>query len=579
MGGLLSVIKQRIQGWLTRSRLANTPAGGVVNFEAPGKIYDGVPYALPAVVPYGIRNDAAAVAEFRESIANEFKHQFGSPFGKGGPVQMPTVSRPLEEWDWSTRKYILEQCHLAWERNPIAKTAVFYNRAFSVQNGASISFKNKDVERICQAFIDDPENSVRDLEKTTVDGLFVDGEAFFRFFKGDGIEGGKAEIKIVPLVPWGIMGIKHAVGFWRRVEYYRYRLTQDDGDDDAREFKYVDEQIPADEVHHIAINRLSYERRGRPEMFAMLPWLQAHKEWLENRARQNFWRGSVMFWVKLINALPSQVIAKLNAYKRPPQPGSVVVSNDKEEWTQFSPSVGASDASEDGRQLRAMAAAGARLPESWLSDGADANLATAKAQALPAVMSFGEMQDIMVEKFWKPILKRVIENAIEAGELSEDVEEQDADGEKAEKPKPKPKPMIAVTDKPVKEAEDTPGAGKIKACDAFTVTYSELGSDDPKSVIEAIVAALNANLVSEKTARGLTPWQLDTQAEEKQIRLERDQQLEDMANGLTPMIPGQNAPLMPTMADNSDEDTNGSDNTEKRPNNPTAERSAEALAA
>ena len=501
-----------LEALLRRFFLRNTPAGGIIQAnDSAGRIYDGVPYTLPLIVPEAIRDNPQAIQEFAEALGDEFKSQFGTPYQSGNPVRLPTVNRPLEEWDYPTRKYVLEQCHLAWERNPIAKTAVFYTRAFSVGNGASIAYKNKEVEAVCEAFINDPENAVRDLEKSTVDGLFIDGEAFFRFFRGDGTEGELQETKIVPLVPWGIIGIRHAIGFFRRVEAYRYNITQDNGDDYQREFDNVNEDIPAGEVHHLAINRLSYERRGRPDLFVMLPWLQAYKEWLENRARQNFWRGAVLFWVKLINALPSQVMAKLNAYKRPPQPGSVVVSNDKEEWNQFSPNVGANDASEDGRAFRAMAATGARLPESWLSDGANANLATATAQALPAITSFGEYQDIMVDQFWKPILKRAIQNAVDAGMLPETVPVQDADGD------------------PIKDTKP------IKAVEAFEATYSDLSQNDPKTIVEALALALTADLISTKTARGLTPWQLDSQMEEKNIEAERQKQVDAMAAGLYPM--------------------------------------------
>jgi hypothetical protein len=490
----------RWSGWakrfFERVRYVNAPAGGVVQMDSqPGRIYDGVPYMLPVVIPQGIRESAEQTASFLESVAVEFQHQFGSPFPKGGPFRIPSVASPLQEWTRAVRQYVLEQCHLALERNPIAKTAVFYNRAFSVQNGASISYRNQDVKRICEAFINDPENAVRDLEKSTADVLFVDGEAFFRFFVGDGVEGEAGQTKIVPLVPWGITGIKHQPGFWRRVISYHYQITEDNGDDSDQQTVSLDEQIPAKEVHHIAINRLSYERRGRPDMFSMLPWLQAHKEWLENRARQNFWRGAVLFWVKLINALPAQVASKLAAYRRPPQPGSVVVTNDKEEWTQFSPNVGASDASEDGRQMRAMAAVGARLPEAWLSDGANANLATATAQALPAVTSFGEMQDIMREKFWKVILCRVIENAIEGGQIAEDVQSQDVEGQPTGEP-------------------------DIAAVDAFDVGYSEIVSVDPKNVVEALAIAFDKGWLSKQTALRLTPWDVSWGVEVKQRKQE-----------------------------------------------------------
>lgn len=537
----LSWIKRTIEGIINRARLANTPAGGVVQFDAPGQIRDGVPYAMPVVVPYAIRDNPEAVAAFtqdlQESVAAEFQHQFGTPYPKGGPFRMPTVSQPLTEWTYTIRRYVLEQCHLAWERNPVANTAVFYNRAFSVQNGASITYKNKEVERICEAFIKHPENDLRDLEKNAVDQLFVDGEVFLRFFKGDGIEGAAGETIVVPLEPWGITGIKTAVGFRKRIEFYRHRITQRDGDDDISVPIYVDEEIPAADVHHIAINRMGYELRGRPMMFVMLPWLQAHKEWLENRARQNFWRGAILFWVKLVGALPSQVASKLNTYRQPPRPGSVVVSNDKEEWSQFAPNVGASDASEDGRQFRAMAAAGARIPESWLSDGANANLATAKAQAIPAVMSFGEFQDIMIGKFWNVLLKRRIQNAIDAGDLPDMVEVQDADGDPVKATKP------------------------ISALEAFEATYSELGANDVKNVVDAVLAAEAAQVISMKTARGLMPWPIVDAAEEKQLDLEREKQLDLMAQGLVPMPFGatSNDPNNP----NSNGDMNNGSNQQK----------------
>jgi hypothetical protein len=515
-------LRSWFRGMRTRWALLGSPAGGVVApfGEQAGRIYDGLGYIPPIPEPAYVREDAEAHRNFVEAIADEFKHQFGSPFPRGGPFKMPPIVDPLTEWTASTRRYILEQCHLYQERNPIVAAAAFYTRVFSVQGGASITYQNKDVEKVCEAFIKHPENAIRALEKGVVDALFVDGEVFLRYFKGGetpegepSLEGTPGELVVVPLVPWGVIGIKHQPGFWKRIVHYRYQVMQDTGDDQAAEPEYVNEEIPARDVQHIAINRHIYERRGRPEAFKMLPWARAYHEWLENRARQNFWRGAILFWVKLLMATPAQVLAKLAAYKKPPQPGSLVVSNDKEEWTQFAPNVGASDAGEDGRQLRAMAATGARLPESWLSDGADANLATAKAQALPAIRSFGEWQDLMRDEFWTPMLRRVIQAALDAGLLTEEVPVQDADGEAVEKQK------------------------KVKALEAFSVTYPELEADAPKDAVTAVTMALSADLISTQTARGLLPWTIDSAKEQKQIDAERQKEMDDMAKGLIPMPP------------------------------------------
>jgi hypothetical protein len=276
----------------------------------------------------------------------------------------------------------------------------------------------------------------------------------------------------------------------------------------------------------------------------MLPWARAYHEWLENRARQNFWRGSILFWVKLLLATPAQVLSKLAAYKKPPAPGSLIVTNDKEEWTQFAPNVGAQDAGEDGRQMRNMAAAGARIPSSWLSDGADANLATATAQALPAIRSFGETQDILAEQFWKPMLRRVIQNAIAAGGLPEMVEEQQSDGtpveDRAEAPEAPPAPLAVGGNgnQPTAPAEPEPVKAKLlKAIEAFDITYPELEAGAPKDAVTAITMALTADLVSTETAMGLLPWPIDVAVEKRKIENERAKRMADMAAGLIPMPP------------------------------------------
>lgn len=495
----------------------------------PWNIPDGLEmYGLPRIMPGHIEDAIAEEAKIGGGKVTKawatlveatppFQAQFASPYAQGTPVFELGSVNPLFEWNWQTRRYVLEQCHVAYERNPLAAAIVDYFVTFSVQNGFNLTTQNKDVADLLNAFIDNPYNAVRELDKSLVASLKIDGEIFIRFFEGGGDEGGeRGETVIVPLRPWGVQWIHANPDNWRDVIEYRYSTSISDGS--GLGWKVYNEDIPAEQVLHVAINRLPYEQRGRPDLFKILPYLSAYKRWLEDRARQNAFRGGVLD-VTLSNGNPGQVAAKIASYKKPAMAGSVFVHNDNEVIQVLQQLVGASDAAEDGRRLLLMIAAGARLPEYFLADGANANLASTTSQALPAMRAFADVQDIMINQVWKPVFKRVIQSAVDAGLIPEMVECQSADGE------------------PDTEMDGT-AKEPIKAVDAFDITYTDLESTDITATVQAILSTMNANLMSEQTASGLMPWDLDYKQEQSLIDAEQTRRADAMLSGQRPMPPG-----------------------------------------
>jgi hypothetical protein len=511
----------------------------------PWRIQDGNTYAQPAVIPQHIaemRNsdnpaERDAFNKYITEALEPFRTQFATPYAQGAPFSelgFTTVLLPLMEWSWSARRYVLEQCHLAWERNPLAKGAVRYNRLFSVQNGHAMTYHNDKVEDILEAFRSDPRNNVKELDKMAVETLNIDGEIFIRFFVGGGENGGESgEVVITPLRPWYIQWIKANPQNFRDIESYRYSGTVSDGS--GLNTETYNEDIPADQIHHVAVNRLIYEQRGRPELFSILPYLQGHKRWLEDRARQNAFRGAV-YDVSLKNATPGQVAARAAAYKKPMMAGTVNIHNDNETFQVLEQLVGASDAAEDGRQIKLQAAVGMNLPEYMLADGSNANLASATAQQLPAIKSFAEWKDIMIDQFWKPIFNRVIDENIAAGLLPEQV------------------PMTRSDGKPVID-EETGEPEFIDVHDAYEVSYSSDENIDQLNAVQAILAAVNAGLMSEQTATGEMPWGLEYDIEQERIGVENQKSMNDMLSGKTPIPPGINPatgqPGMPQMPDDN----------------------------
>jgi hypothetical protein len=92
----------------------------------------------------------------------------------------------------------------------------------------------------------------------------------------------------------------------------------------------------------------------------MLPWIGRFSTWLEDRARLNHFRNSIMYILRLKGTIAKgekdRRAEELNA--NPPKPGSVLVTDEGEDWGILTPQLDAFDASLDGLALKRMIAAG-----------------------------------------------------------------------------------------------------------------------------------------------------------------------------------------------------------------------------
>lgn len=138
-----------------------------------------------------------------------------------------------------------------------------------------------------------------------------------------------------------------------------------------------------EEMRHYAVNRLAGTVRGQGDLVTLLPWLRRYKDWLTDRVRLNKHRQAFLFDVTLEGADRRTLIARQTELAVPPEPGSVLVHNEKESWRAVRPEVGAAESAADGLALRLMIAAGSGFPLHFLGEAEEANLATAKEMAVP----------------------------------------------------------------------------------------------------------------------------------------------------------------------------------------------------
>ncbi len=453
-----------------------------------------------------------------------FDFEFSNPYRQGERLGGP-VADARREWTLEERRQVLERAHLSWERNPLAKGIVRVIRGFVVSHGLSLTYRNNEVKAVIEEFRSRHRRIIQRRERQWFEQLLVDGEVFVRIFTNNRLAE-LSRVSIISVKPWLVEAIETEDG--NRDEVVAYHIRPETGDGTLgrpiQDQGMKADPIPAEDVVHCSITHFSYEQRGRSELFAILPWLGAYKDWLENRARINRYKG-FLYHLRLTGATPGQVSTKRTAFRQPPAPNSVYVSSDQEELVELGGGTDASRVAEDGRAIKLMTLVGETLPEYMLSEGENANLATATAQQMPAVRSFETYQDIYTKELWRPIYEAVL---VASGmDLDEDVPEHDTDGK--------------ATGQTVKRYE------------AFEVVAPALMDDDPKDLMEALTLAMQGGVMSTQTAS--ERFGLDWKKEQELLKAERKEEVDDVMQGKRlGNIPGQRGTQGPEQDDEEESD-------------------------
>jgi hypothetical protein len=210
------------------------------------------------------------------------------------------------------------------------------------------------------------------------------------------------------LDPAAVVAVETAPDDVEKVVRYRYATGGDLGRVDGV-------WISASEVDHFAVNRASNGLRGRSDLATVLPWIMRYKDWLLDRVRINRSKGAFMYDVTVTGGRRDDLERLRRDYEAyPPEPGSILFHNELEQWKAVQPSIGGDDARDDGRAIRLMVATGAGVPEHYLSEGGNANRATAAEMGLPAMKRFQRRQEYLRSVIQR-MCQRVIEAALAAG--------------------------------------------------------------------------------------------------------------------------------------------------------------------
>jgi hypothetical protein len=431
-----------------------------------------------------------------------FDFEFSQPFAgslQDGLQAFPPADQ-IREWTVAERRAILTRAFFLWERNPLAKGAIRVIRSFVVSTGLNVTYRNPQVQEIIENFRVQNRKRIQRGERQWFEQLIRDGEVFVRIVSNN-LKGELNKASVVTIKPWLVEHIESEEGDRDDIINYYIRPEIGTGSpNDPQRDSGIAEPIPEDEIIHCYINAVGYDMRGRSELFVIMPWLRAYSDWLANRARINRYKG-FLYHLQLRDATAGQVTTKRSAFRQPPAPGSVYVSSDKETLNAMDTSTGADRAAEDGRQIKLMNLIGLGMPEYMVSEGENANLATARSQQLPALRTFLDYQDIYTQELWHPIYEMVLKMA--GLECDAMIDEYDSKGTKTGK--------------------------QIRVYEAFSVEAQQLVDDDPKNLAEALTLHAQNGWASKKTLSGRAGYDFD--AEQEMISAEEQEDAQAIMQG------------------------------------------------
>ena len=176
------------------------------------------------------------------------------------------------------------------------------------------------------------------------------------------------------------------------------------------------------EAHFFAINRVTGQKRGTPDLFAIADFIDGWDQLLFNSLERSGLINAFVFDVTLQGADDAVVQQWLTTHSEAPRPGSVRVHNEKEVWNALAPQLGAQDVMSIGRAIKNAALGGAGMPEAWFAEGDSASRATLAAQGDPTYRMLQSRQ-----KHVKQMAKTLIGAALQ-GQIGKGLKESRANG-------------------------------------------------------------------------------------------------------------------------------------------------------
>ena len=296
------------------------------------------------------------------------------------------------------RARLLTEAINAWRSNPLARRIIEITTEFALGDGFGFTAANGQVQAFLKRFWTHELNDLDTQLREWADEAWRTGDLFILFSLD---EGGFPLVRAIPAE--NITAIQTAPNDTRQeIAFQRNALDND---------PYPAYQPGAGQrsfVLHFALNRAVGASFGESDLASVLLWIKLHRQWLEDRARLNYYRQFFSFVVSKSFASDDEKKAfGRELESRRPRPGALLLTTPGETWSTLAPNLASAEAGEDGLALKRMIATGAGLPLHYLGEPEGSTRTTAEAAGTPAFKRFKSRQ-----KFLENAVKRVLQVAM-----------------------------------------------------------------------------------------------------------------------------------------------------------------------
>ena len=324
-----------------------------------------------------------------------------------GATSWNKAERDRDVWD---RQSVLEESLNAWRFNPLARRIVELTTQYAVGGGLKAICTASETQAFLEQFWNHRLNRMDSRVNELSDELCLSGNLFLLLTTD---LSGMSYLRVLPAgdiesIISSENDIEQEIAFYLRTkdetetEVYAAYDSQKDEVDSLGRLKPV--------VLHYALNRPSGSQWGEGDLTPVLKWLARYTAWLEDRVRLNRFRNAFVYVVKArFGSETERSVRQLQLTANPPAPGSVLVTDESEEWSVLAPKLEALDAATDGLAIKKMIAAGVGLPLHFLAEPESSTKTTAEAAGSPTYRRFAERQRFictMLEDVLSVIIQR-----------------------------------------------------------------------------------------------------------------------------------------------------------------------------
>lgn len=318
-------------------------------------------------------------------------------------------SQPRDR-DAYDRQVVLQDSLDAWRFNPLARRIVELTTQYATGGGLQVVCTHRPTQIFLDQFWNHRLNRMEKRVNQFSDELCLSGNLFLLLTTDSS---GMSFLRILPSTD--ILQIESSQNDIEQELVFHLRVP---GETDPMVYPGYDPQKEQTDsqgrlkavVLHYALNRPSGSQWGEGDLTPILKWLSRYSAWLEDRVRLNRFRNAFVYVVKArFGSESERSVRQLQLTANPPAPGSILVTDESEEWSVMSPKLEALDASSDGLAIKKMIAAGVGLPLHFLAEPESSTRTTAEAAGSPTYRRFSERQRFicaLLEDVLQVVVKR-----------------------------------------------------------------------------------------------------------------------------------------------------------------------------